>query len=47
VARELTPEWPVVARTRPDNEPAIRLALAIGLVRCPDLDGAGFVAFVG
>jgi hypothetical protein len=24
-----------------------RTALAIGLVRCPDLDGAGFVAFVG
>jgi RimJ/RimL family protein N-acetyltransferase len=45
VARELTAEWPVVARTRPDNEPAIRLALAIGLVRRPDLDGDGFVAF--
>jgi RimJ/RimL family protein N-acetyltransferase/adenylate kinase family enzyme len=47
VARELTPEWPVVARTRPDNEPAIRLALAIGLVRRPDLDGDGYVAFAG
>ena len=47
VARELTPEWSVVARTRPDNEPAIRLALAIGLVRRPDLDGDGFAAFAG
>jgi RimJ/RimL family protein N-acetyltransferase/adenylate kinase family enzyme len=47
VARGLTPEWPVVARTRPDNEPAIRLALAIGLVRRPDLDGDGYVAFAG
>jgi RimJ/RimL family protein N-acetyltransferase/adenylate kinase family enzyme len=47
VARELSPEWPVVARTRPDNEPAIRLARAIGLEPRPDLDADGFITFAG
>ncbi len=46
-AREHTPEWPVVVRTRPGNEPAARLARAIGLVRRPDLDSDGFITFVG
>lgn len=44
-AREHTPEWPVVVRTRPGNEPAVRLAQAIGLVRRPDLDSDGFLTF--
>jgi ribosomal-protein-alanine N-acetyltransferase len=46
-ARAHTPEWPVVVRTRPGNEPAVRLALAIGLMRRPDLDDDGFVTFAG
>jgi ribosomal-protein-alanine N-acetyltransferase len=46
-ARAHTPEWPVVVRTRPGNEPAVRLALAIGLIRRPDLDADGFVTFAG
>ena len=46
-AREHTPEWPVVVRTRPGNEPASRLAVAIGLVRRPDLDADGFITFAG
>jgi RimJ/RimL family protein N-acetyltransferase len=46
-AREHTPQWPVVARTRPDNEPAARLARAIGLQRRPELDADGFIAFAG
>ena len=44
-AREHTPEWPVVVRTRPLNKPAARLAQAIGLVRRPDLDSEGFITF--
>jgi RimJ/RimL family protein N-acetyltransferase len=46
-AREHTPQWPVVVRTRAGNEPAVRLALAIGLVRRPDLDADGFITFAG
>jgi ribosomal-protein-alanine N-acetyltransferase len=46
-ARERTPQWPVVARTRPGNEPAARLARAIGLQRRPDLDADGFITFAG
>jgi ribosomal-protein-alanine N-acetyltransferase len=46
-ARGHTPQWPVVARTRPGNEPAVRLALAIGLERRPDLDADGFITFAG
>jgi RimJ/RimL family protein N-acetyltransferase len=46
-AREHTAEWPVVVRTRPGNEPAARLAQAIGLVRRPDLDSDGFITFAG
>jgi len=47
VAREHTPEWPVVVRTRPGNDAAVRLALAIGLVRRVDLDTDGFITFAG
>jgi RimJ/RimL family protein N-acetyltransferase len=47
VARERQPEWPVVVRTRPANEAAARLALAIGLERRPDLDSDGFITFAG
>ena len=44
LARSL-PALPVVAKTRPANEPAKRVALRAGLERRPDLDGGGFVAF--
>lgn len=47
VARRHTPEWPVVVRTRPANEAAARLALAIGLERRADLDSDGFMTFAG
>jgi RimJ/RimL family protein N-acetyltransferase len=47
VARELTPAWPVVARTRADNEGAVRLARAVGLLRRPDLDADGYITFAG
>jgi [ribosomal protein S5]-alanine N-acetyltransferase len=46
-ARAHTPQLPVVARTRPGNEPAARLARAIGLERRPDLDADGFITFAG
>jgi RimJ/RimL family protein N-acetyltransferase len=46
-AREHVPGRCFAARTRPTNEPAIRLAQAVGLIRAPDLDGGGFVTFVG
>jgi len=45
VAREQEPERLVVARTRADNAPAIRLALAVGLTRRRDLDADGFVTY--
>jgi [ribosomal protein S5]-alanine N-acetyltransferase len=44
-AREHGPQRLVVARTRADNAPAIRLALAIGLTRRPELDADGFVTY--
>lgn len=43
VADALDPARPVVARTRPTNYPALRVAEAAGLGRRPDLDGDGFV----
>ncbi len=46
-ARAHTAEWPVVVRTRPGNDDAARLALAIGLVRRPELDADGFVTYAG
>jgi RimJ/RimL family protein N-acetyltransferase len=45
VAREREPARPVVARTRPGNTAAARLALAIGMVRSAELDGDGFIAY--
>jgi ribosomal-protein-alanine N-acetyltransferase len=47
VARARRADWPVVVRTRPGNDAAARLALAIGLVRRPELDADGFVTYVG
>jgi RimJ/RimL family protein N-acetyltransferase len=45
VARQREPQRPVVARTRPSNHAAIRLAERIGMVRRPDLDWRGLIAF--
>lgn len=45
MAGELRPVRPVVARTRPDNASAIRVAQAAGMERRADFDGDGFVAF--
>jgi [ribosomal protein S5]-alanine N-acetyltransferase len=36
---------PVLARTQADNGAAIKVALAAGLERRPDLDGEGFVVY--
>lgn len=43
VAEAQRPARPVVARTRPGNHPAIRVAEKAGLTRRPDLDVDGFV----
>jgi RimJ/RimL family protein N-acetyltransferase len=45
VARQREPQRPVVARTRPSNDAAIRLAERIGMARRPDLDWRGLIAF--
>jgi RimJ/RimL family protein N-acetyltransferase len=46
VAAALDPRRPVVVRTRPDNDPARRLAVTLGLQRRPELDaGDGFVVY--
>jgi [ribosomal protein S5]-alanine N-acetyltransferase len=45
VARAQEPSRPVVARTRPDNAAAARLARAVGLTRRPELDHGGLLAF--
>lgn len=42
-AGSLEPSLPIVARTRPANEAAIRVAERAGLARRPDLDHDGFV----
>jgi RimJ/RimL family protein N-acetyltransferase len=47
VARVHVPGRRFVARTRPGNEAAIRLALAVGLSRAPELDSGGFVTYAG
>jgi ribosomal-protein-alanine N-acetyltransferase len=47
VAREQSPPRPVVARTRSDNAGAVRVAERAGLVRRPDLDADGYIAFAG
>jgi RimJ/RimL family protein N-acetyltransferase len=46
-AREHVPGRRFVARTRPTNEAAIRLAEAVGLTRAPELDSKGFITFAG
>jgi RimJ/RimL family protein N-acetyltransferase len=46
IARKLAPERIVVVRTRPTNEPAARLARAIGMIRAESLDSDGFITFV-
>jgi RimJ/RimL family protein N-acetyltransferase len=43
VADAQRPAHPVVARTRPSNHPAMRVAEKAGLSRRPDLDSDGFV----
>lgn len=45
VARERAPERRALARTRPGNTPAARLALSIGMQREPALDADGFITF--
>lgn len=44
-AEEQRPRLPVVARTRPANEPAKKVALRAGLARREDLDADGFEVF--
>jgi RimJ/RimL family protein N-acetyltransferase len=46
VAGQLEPDRAVVVRTRPSNEAAIRVALAIGMSRAPGRDSDGFITFV-
>ncbi|MGI8712548.1 MAG: GNAT family N-acetyltransferase [Solirubrobacteraceae bacterium] len=41
-----TPSRPVIARTRPSNEAAIQLALAVGMERRRELDTGGLIAYV-
>lgn len=43
VAEALQPRRPVVARTRPANSAAVRVAEGAGLDRRPDLDSDGFL----
>jgi RimJ/RimL family protein N-acetyltransferase len=45
VAETLQPEWPVVARTRPTNVLAARVARSAGLRRRPHLDADGYIVF--
>jgi RimJ/RimL family protein N-acetyltransferase len=44
-AQEKEPSRPVVARTRPSNDAAKRLAESVGLSRREDLDEGGFAVF--
>lgn len=46
VARECDATRPILARTRPDNLAAARLAQRIGMTRRAEWDGDGLVAFV-
>jgi len=43
VAENHRPGWPVLARTRPANSAAVRVAQKAGLTRRSDLDSDGFV----
>lgn len=45
IAHQCVPQRQVLARTRPGNTPAVRLALSIGLHREPELDSDGFITF--
>jgi [ribosomal protein S5]-alanine N-acetyltransferase len=45
VAQQHAPERPVIARTRADNGAAIRLAVAIGMRRAPEIDSDGFITY--
>jgi ribosomal-protein-alanine N-acetyltransferase len=45
VAHQRAPARRVLARTRPSNGPASRLALAVGMHREPPLDSDGFLTF--
>ncbi len=45
VARREAPDRVILARTRPDNEAAARLALAVGLRRAPAFDDGGLIAY--
>ena len=45
VAHQRAPDRRVLARTRPSNDPAARLAIAVGMHREPDLDSDGFISF--
>jgi RimJ/RimL family protein N-acetyltransferase len=44
-ARQHAPDRLLLARTRPTNAPAARLARAVGMRRRPDLDADGFIVF--
>jgi ribosomal-protein-alanine N-acetyltransferase len=44
-AAEHTPGWIVVARTRPANAAAVKLALGIGMSRRADLDADGLITY--
>lgn len=45
LARAHLPQWPVVARIRPQNTASIRIAEHIGLLRRPDLDTEQHLVF--
>lgn len=47
LAREQLPPWPVIARARPGNVPAIRTAERAGLRRQPDLDTEHVILALG
>jgi RimJ/RimL family protein N-acetyltransferase len=46
-AASLGPSLPILARTRPTNEAAVRVAARAGLARRPDLDHGGFAVLAG
>lgn len=47
LARAHLPQWPVIARTRPTNSAAMRVAEQAGLTRRPDLDTEHVVLALG
>jgi ribosomal-protein-alanine N-acetyltransferase len=46
VAEALEPGRPLVVRTRPANDPAVRVAESVGFHRRPALDSEGFIVLV-